>query len=140
MQNLWLAFFFNGIGVPFATTGLVHPSWVMIAMALSVSAVLLNSFGGRLLRPWQAAAPQHRDDAVEQPGSSDDVRSVTFAVPSIHCGACVETIEAYLTTEPGVARVEGDIPGKSATVTFQSGAIDHETLRAMLGQIGYSPE
>lgn len=44
-QNLFLAFMFNGIGVPAAATGLVSPVWAMIAMAASVSAVLLNSFG-----------------------------------------------------------------------------------------------
>jgi len=51
IQNLWLAFFFNGVGVPLAASGIVHPSWAMIAMATSVSAVLANSFGGRLFRP-----------------------------------------------------------------------------------------
>jgi cation transport ATPase len=32
VQNLALAFAFNGIGVPLATTGLVHPVWAMVAM------------------------------------------------------------------------------------------------------------
>lgn len=49
VQNLALAFAFNGLGVPAAATGLVHPIWAMVAMVGSVSAVLLNSFGGRLL-------------------------------------------------------------------------------------------
>ncbi|MCM2306709.1 MAG: cation-translocating P-type ATPase [Sulfuritalea sp.] len=49
VQNLSLAFAFNGIGIPLAATGLVHPVWAMIAMAASVSAVLANSFAGRLL-------------------------------------------------------------------------------------------
>jgi len=48
-QNLAIAFSFNGVGVAAATTGLVHPVFAMIAMVLSVSAVLANSFGGRLL-------------------------------------------------------------------------------------------
>jgi heavy metal translocating P-type ATPase len=48
-QNLATAFAFNGIGVAAATTGLVHPVFAMIAMVLSVSAVLANSFGGQLL-------------------------------------------------------------------------------------------
>ena len=48
-QNLTTAFAFNGIGVAAATTGLVHPVFAMIAMILSVSAVLANSFGGQLL-------------------------------------------------------------------------------------------
>ena len=49
VQNVTLAFAFNGIGVPLAVTGLVHPVYAMIAMAASVTAVLLNSFGGKLL-------------------------------------------------------------------------------------------
>jgi heavy metal translocating P-type ATPase len=48
-QNLAAAFAFNGIGVAAATTGLVHPVFAMIAMVLSVSTVLANSFAGQLL-------------------------------------------------------------------------------------------
>jgi P-type E1-E2 ATPase len=44
LQNVLLAFVFNGIGVPIAMTGLLHPVWAMIAMAGSVSAVLANSY------------------------------------------------------------------------------------------------
>ena len=47
-QNVVLAFLFNGIGVPLATTGLVYPVWAMIAMIASVSAVFANSLWGRL--------------------------------------------------------------------------------------------
>ena len=47
-QNLAVAFLFNGVGVPAAITGLVHPVWAMVAMISSVSAVLANSFGARL--------------------------------------------------------------------------------------------
>ena len=50
VQNLWLAFTFNGVGVPLAVTGLVRPGWAMAAMVASVSLVLLNSFGGRLVK------------------------------------------------------------------------------------------
>ena len=49
VQNLSLAFAFNGIGVPLAVTGLVHPVWAMVAMVASVSTVLANSFAGKLL-------------------------------------------------------------------------------------------
>ena len=46
-QNVSLAFLFNGIGIPAATTGLVYPVWAMVAMALSVTTVFVNSLGGR---------------------------------------------------------------------------------------------
>ncbi|MDQ3716079.1 MAG: cadmium-translocating P-type ATPase [Actinomycetota bacterium] len=47
LQNVALAFTFNGIGIPAATTGLVYPVWAMVAMALSVTAIFINSIGGR---------------------------------------------------------------------------------------------
>ncbi len=46
-QNVVLAFLFNGIGVPAATTGLVYPVWAMVAMALSVTTIFANSLWGR---------------------------------------------------------------------------------------------
>jgi Cu+-exporting ATPase len=46
-QNVAIAFLFNGIGIPLATTGLVYPVWAMIAMAASVTLIFVNSLGGR---------------------------------------------------------------------------------------------
>jgi P-type E1-E2 ATPase len=46
-RNVGLAFAFDGIGVPLAVTGLVHPVWAMVAMAASVTSIFVNSLGGR---------------------------------------------------------------------------------------------
>ncbi|GAA3732497.1 heavy metal translocating P-type ATPase [Spinactinospora alkalitolerans] len=59
--NVALAFTFNGIGVPLATTGLVYPVWAMIAMAASVTAIFLNSIGTR---------PRLLTDAIASVGRS----------------------------------------------------------------------
>ena len=47
VQNVCLAIMFNGIGIPLAATGLLHPIWAMAAMALSVTAIFSNSLRGR---------------------------------------------------------------------------------------------
>jgi P-type Cu+ transporter len=47
LQNVALAFLFNGIGIPAAATGLVYPVWAMTAMAVSVTAIFFNSLWGR---------------------------------------------------------------------------------------------
>jgi heavy metal translocating P-type ATPase len=47
VQNVALAFCFNGIGIPLAATGLVNPVWAMVAMAVSVTAIFFNSLWGR---------------------------------------------------------------------------------------------
>ncbi|MGH8727946.1 MAG: heavy metal translocating P-type ATPase [Burkholderiales bacterium] len=47
VQNVGLAVAFNGIGVPLAATGLVYPILALAAMALSVTAIFLNSLRGK---------------------------------------------------------------------------------------------
>jgi cation transport ATPase len=46
-QNVFLAFLFNGIGIPAAATGLVYPVWAMVAMAASVTSIFVNTLWGR---------------------------------------------------------------------------------------------
>ncbi|MDP9023491.1 MAG: heavy metal translocating P-type ATPase, partial [Actinomycetota bacterium] len=96
-QNLGLAFAFNGIGVPAAATGFVHPIWAMIAMVASVTAVLANSFGGRMLRrargerepePDELLADQHRREhdhgRLETPEEAEHVEHAHEAPPAEH--------------------------------------------------------
>jgi P-type E1-E2 ATPase len=47
VSNVWLAFLFNGIGIPLAATGSVYPIWGMLAMAASVTSIFINSLWGR---------------------------------------------------------------------------------------------
>jgi len=47
VQNVVLAFTFNGIGIPAAATGLVYPIWGMVAMAASVTSIFINSLWSR---------------------------------------------------------------------------------------------
>ena len=47
LQNVTLAVMFNGMGVPLAVTGLIHPIWAMAAMAVSVTAIFFNSLRGK---------------------------------------------------------------------------------------------
>ena len=46
VQNISLAFLFNGIGIPLAATGLIYPVWAMVAMATSVTTIFINSLTG----------------------------------------------------------------------------------------------
>ncbi|MGH3907073.1 MAG: heavy metal translocating P-type ATPase [Pseudonocardiaceae bacterium] len=45
--NVALAFTFNGLGIPIATTGLISPIWAMLAMVASVTAIFIHSIGTR---------------------------------------------------------------------------------------------
>jgi len=65
-QNVGLAFVFNGVGIPLAATGLVYPVWAMVAMAVSVTTIFLNSIGGRPRLLFAAIASVGRHPAPEE--------------------------------------------------------------------------
>lgn len=126
VQNLVLAFAFNGVGVPLATTGLVHPVWAMVAMVLSVSTVLANSFGGRLIP---------RSKGTEQ--ATPDVQRLELHVPSMHCQNCLRTITRVVSRLPAVERVEGDLAQKRVTVFYRGGSDVPEAVRRAIDRAGF---
>ena len=73
-QNVALAFLFNGIGIPAATTGLVYPVWAMVAMALSVTTIFVNSIGARPSLLFQAIASVGRAPADEPDAAAPAAR------------------------------------------------------------------
>jgi cation transport ATPase len=121
VQNLALAFSFNGIGVPLATTGLVHPVWAMIAMAASVTAVLTNSFAGQLV------TRQRVRERV----------ALDVAVGNMHCEHCVVTIRKGLLGLEGVEAVSGDPAQKRVSVAYRPDAIGPEGIRRAIRACGY---
>ena len=131
VQNLLLAFSFNGIGVPLATTGLVHPVWAMIAMVASVSTVLINSFAGRLL-------PKPVQRKIRVP--IGPVEELTFKVPTIHCEGCVQIIRDALGRFPGVTKVEGEPTQKRIAVTVQRGSLSRDQIMGQIAKLGHTIE
>jgi heavy metal translocating P-type ATPase len=63
-QNVFLAFLFNGLGIPAATTGLVYPVWAMGAMAASVTAIFVNALWGRPSLFFDAVLSVGRDSGA----------------------------------------------------------------------------
>ncbi|MBI1196186.1 MAG: cadmium-translocating P-type ATPase [Gammaproteobacteria bacterium] len=126
VQNVSLAFAFNGIGMPAAVTGLVHPAMAMVAMAASVTAVLANSFAGRLL-------PQRKPITQRE----TTVTTYQLTVPTMHCAGCLAAIQDTLKALPGVRTVEGELEGKRVRVQVDDPAVGRERLCAALIAIGH---
>ncbi len=127
-QNLLLAFSFNGIGVPAAATGLVHPVWAMIAMVASVTTVLSNSFGGRLLGRVWPGREELREVAVQH---------AEFRVAGIHCEGCVQNIERALAGLPGVRRAEADLDEGCVRVEFTPDGAGLDELKQAVRELGF---
>jgi len=92
-------------------------------MAASVTAVLLNSFWGRLVPRFGRRAP-----ALER---------VTLTIPSIHCHGCVTTIRETLGKLPLVVTVDGDPTTKEVTVTMRDGHDGRAAIEEALTGLGH---
>jgi heavy metal translocating P-type ATPase len=123
-QNLALAFSFNGIGVPASATGLVHPVWAMAAMISSVSLVLLNSFGGRLI-------PKMKERRAAE------IKQLTLKVPTIHCENCVSTLVEAITNMDEVESAEGDETQKTLVVTYRGKRGIEERIMKAVTDLGH---
>ncbi len=126
VQNLALAFAFNGIGIPAATTGLVHPVWAMIAMVTSVTTVLANSFLGRLLP---------RGGGGE--GEAALMHTLELHVPTMHCQGCLSSIGEAVTRLPEVEAVEGDLEKKLVTIYYRDGRGAPDDIRHAIDEAGF---
>ncbi|BBL80468.1 copper-translocating P-type ATPase [Rubrobacter xylanophilus] len=130
VQNITLAFAFNGIGVPLAVTGLVHPVWAMIAMAASVTTVLANSFAGQLL------SGARRGEDGRQGGRAREAR-LTLTVPNMRCEHCVESIREAVSKLEGVESVSGDLEKHEVTVIYREGVANPDGIREATVERGF---
>lgn len=65
--------------------------------------------------------------------------TVTYSVPSIHCGHCTHTIESELSELQGIQSVKADLESKHVAVTFDAPA-DETKIKSLLAEINYPVE
>jgi copper chaperone len=62
--------------------------------------------------------------------------TVTYSIPSIHCGHCVHTIQSEVAELAGVQTVVANQDARQATITFDAPATE-EQIKALLAEINY---
>ncbi|MFB6114762.1 MAG: heavy metal translocating P-type ATPase [Candidatus Nanohalobium sp.] len=150
-QNLIGAFSFNGVGVAAATTGLVHPVFAMIAMILSVSAVLANSFAGQLLskkglktdftveKADDREHSNHEED-TEQDEDERPGREETSLDVNLHCGGCEQRVKENLAEAEGVDSVSADADQERVVVRYNPHVVSVGDLESRIEELGYNAE
>jgi hypothetical protein len=69
-QNVFLAFLFNGVGIPLAATGLLYPVWALLAMAACVTTIFINSLRGKPGIGLDTVPRIGTNDSEEQPAQA----------------------------------------------------------------------
>ena len=62
--------------------------------------------------------------------------TVTYNIPNISCGHCVNTIKMEVGDLPGVETVEASADLKTATITFGDPATE-ERIKSLLAEVNY---
>lgn len=65
--------------------------------------------------------------------------TVTYNVPAIHCGNCINTIQMEVGELEGVQSVKADEATKKVEITFDTPASE-QTIKALLAEINYPAE
>ncbi len=106
----------------------------MVAMVASVSAVLANSFWGRLLGSTDAA-----EKAAVVPPEEREVTptKLLLQVPDMHCEGCAHTIPDRLGGLEEVTDVAADPRTKEVRVDWEGGAEGGERLAEVLASAGF---
>ncbi len=158
-QNLAIAFAFNGIGVPAASTGLVHPVWAMAAMATSVTLVLLNSFGLRVFsrssyrrfadpaqlrdqhgyqdEPDEALTPESLEADEAVPADAGHAARLTLQVTGVHCGSCMERAATGVADLDGVIEAHPLARLGDLSVEYLAAKTDPAAIAERLEQLGF---
>ncbi|MCE7735217.1 MAG: cadmium-translocating P-type ATPase [Candidatus Heimdallarchaeota archaeon] len=137
-QNVSLAFTFNGVGVPLAMTGLVHPVFAMIAMAASVTAVLINSYGGKLIPSKTEEISRQSFEQLFSPELKTN--KIAYYIPTIHCQGCISNLKETLEKLPGVVLVGGDADSKTLVLDYVPKNVNFRKVKKLIVDEGHKIE
>lgn len=87
------------------------------------------------------AAPRVDTRAAELDLASQDagagLRRLRLAVPDLHCGGCVASVERALAATPGVVRARANLTTRSIAVEWRPDALDADSVAEAIARAGF---
>ena len=82
--------------------------------------------------------PSARARRQRQAPKGHNVKTATFRIDGMHCDGCARTIEALVSTEPGVRKATVSFERREARILFDPQALSEDQLAAAIRKAGYS--
>jgi Cu+-exporting ATPase len=153
-QNLFWAFFYNIIGIPFAALGFLNPMIAGGAMAFSSVSVVSNSLSLKGYRPDGAGRAVLNPEWILPEGKTGSTKAVPAAsdsrlaelekenavlnVGGMSCSHCERTVVKHVGGLDGVSSVAVDLEGAKVTVEFEPRKVSLDHIKETIEEQGYN--
>lgn len=97
---------------------------------------IIDAMAGR--RATKALRPSGKTVRQNRTTKGRDVKTATFKIGGMHCDGCARTIEALVSTEPGVRKTTVSFKTREARILFDPQVRNEDQLVAAIQKAGYS--
>ena len=95
-----------------------------------------NSKAGESVQPGHRPSSETRSRRRTTKGPN--VKTITLKIDGMHCDGCARTIEALVSTEPGVRKATVSFKTREARILFKPQVASEERLAEAIRSAGYS--
>lgn len=97
---------------------------------------IMDALAGRQMA--KAPRPFGKTDRRDRAAKGRNVKTATLKIGGMHCEGCARTIEALVSSEPGVHKATVSFKTREARILFDTHTANEDRLAAAIRKAGYS--